>query len=262
MKRIILTLFVLALSNYVHAVVLYDGSQNSTPDTQGWLYIADSSQATQTASGSVTVLDTTSSTDIKAGYFSQDPSLLSGYEHPGMTGITLDRNAGYTLSFAMRLNSENHLNPDRAGFSVIVLSNDLMGIELGFWQNEIWAQSGFPHDQQLFRHAEGTVGFDTTGFLINYDLQVLGGTYTLFADNIQVLTGNVRDYSGFIDPLGTHHPYDIPDFMFFGDNTSSAGANIDLAYIELNTNAVPEPSAIVLFGVGVFGLLKKLKRNK
>ena len=46
------------------------------------------------------------------------------------------------LDTALKLLSETHSTNDRAGLSLIVLSSDLRGIELGFWTNEIWAQSG------------------------------------------------------------------------------------------------------------------------
>ncbi len=48
------------------------------------------------------------------------------------TGGVMDRTTGYTLSFDLQVGSESHVSNDRAGFSVIALSSDLQGIELGF----------------------------------------------------------------------------------------------------------------------------------
>lgn len=263
MKKIVLTVCTLMLlAGTGNAVVLYDGSHNGgteTPDDQGWYYLPDpifGHLASNTASGGVTTLDTTATNAIQAGYFSHDPSLISGYVHPGLAGITLDRIPGYTVEFSAQVTAESHANNDRAGFSLIVLSTDLMGIELGFWQNQIWAQSG-----DTFTHAESTGVVDTT-LMTAYNLAVSGDDYTLFADNIQILTGNLRNYSGWTSPVPGwgSHPYDIPNFLFFGDDTSSAQAQVNIASIEVNSAAVPEPSALVLFFMGILYLRKRIAR--
>ena len=44
---------------------------------------------------------------------------------------TLDRSAGYQLDFELQIHSEIQNNNDRAGFSVIAISDDSMGIAQG-----------------------------------------------------------------------------------------------------------------------------------
>jgi len=52
------------------------------------------------------------------------------------------------LSFTVQVVEEYHADSDkdgdgvgdRAGFSVIALSSDAQGIEVGFWKDQIWAQ--------------------------------------------------------------------------------------------------------------------------
>jgi hypothetical protein len=190
--------------------VLYDGSLNSTPDQQGWLYITNpGSSAVHSANEGGTTLNTTAKTNNQAGYFS--------YSHPLMP--ELNRSTGFTISFRVKVLSESHgNNSDRAGFSVIVITHYLKGLELGFWSNEIWAQA------DLFTHAEGT-NFDTTESLTGYDLAIWGNNYRLSAGGLTILTGPLRDYSSF------GPPYNIPDFLFFGDDTTSASASIKLASI-------------------------------
>jgi hypothetical protein len=111
---------------------------------------------------------------------------------------------------------------------VIVLGEDAKGIELAFWQNEIWAQ----HDDAtggLFTHGEG-IAFATTTGLITYQLSIQNDTYTLTADGQPILTGPVRDYSPFD---GFPDPYETPNFLFLGDDTTSAETRIRLSLVSI-----------------------------
>lgn len=210
--------------------VLYDGALGGTPDTQQFSYLPVG-PAGNTASGGITTLDTTAGDNISAGYFRNFPS-DSGWP-------VLNRATGYAVKFNAQLVSESHVNSNRAGFSVIALSSDKKGIELGFWANEIWAQ----HDDttgSLFTHAE-SVAFDTTAALIPYELTVLSDTYSLSISHTQVLTGPLRDYTAF---AGFPDVYESPNFIFLGDDTTSAQARVRIGYVSVITNAaLPDRSA-------------------
>jgi hypothetical protein len=79
---------------------------------------------------------------------------------------------GYTLTFAIQVEAEGHGNNNRAGFSVIVLSDDKKGIEMAFWEDEIWVQEDDLNDPgDLFTHAEG-VPYSTTTGLTTYNLAI------------------------------------------------------------------------------------------
>jgi hypothetical protein len=176
------------------------------------------------------MLDTTAVPDDQAGYFAKDQP-------------SLDRQAGYAVQFKAQIEEENHASPHRAGFSVIVLSSDMQGIELGFWSDEIWAQEG--GTSALFTHAEG-VNFDTTAALIEYELQITADTYTLSANGAESLSGALRDYTAF---EGILDPYETPNLLFLGDNTSRGQARINIAYVALQTisqsTSTPSPTATV-----------------
>ncbi len=138
--------FSLAFAHPARAqVVLYDGALNTAPSDQGWAYQAFPGPAGETATvsvgGGVTTLTTTGANGIQAGYSRIAP-------------FSLDRATGFTLDFDVKLLSEAHASNDRAGFSVIVLSHDKKGIELGFWDGLVWAQS----DSPFFTHAEEAFG--------------------------------------------------------------------------------------------------------
>lgn len=208
------------------ALLLYDGlsSPFQTPSQQNWLYqataIAPIPTATATSSG--TVLDTTGTSSNYAGYFNQTP-------------VILDRSHGYTVSFRLRVSSESHgTNNNRAGFSVIVISNrgagetQPYGVELGFWLNNIWAQSS------TFTKSE-TATYNTQSLAHTYHLKVRGTQYQLFVDDATtpILKGPLRQYS-YTPPAGYPNPYKTPNLIFWGDNTTSANSKVTLIRVEAN----------------------------
>lgn len=167
-----------------------------------------------------TLLDTTTlSPKTYAGWTS------TGASTPGFP--LLDRLVGFQVDFTLQIEYESHGSNHRSGFSLIVLSEDTKGIELAFWEDEIWAQSD-RSTGGLFHHGEG-VHVPTTG-LTDYRLNVVGDTYTLFANTEAILTGPLRDYSEFD---GFPDPYQTPNFLFLGDNTTSAQARVRLRFLSV-----------------------------
>ncbi len=209
--------------------ILYDASLGTLPAAQGWSFAALFGSPSQSVGGGVLNLDTTSDSAIRAGYLRLDQ--------------VVDSAAGVRLSFSAQLLTEAHASNDRAGFSVILLDNTNRGIELGFWTSpgRIWAQSA-----PAFTQAEGAA-VSTGAAIIDYTLELQGGSYALSADGSPVLSGPMRDYSSF------GLPYSIKNFIFFGDDTMSARASVDLAAISIS--AVPEPgaAAVMLAGLALLG---------
>ncbi len=220
------------------AAVLYNGSDGGTPEDQGWLYTdLSGGLAIHGATGGVTTLNTTALNGIYAGY--------------SQVAI-MDRTTGFTVRFTVQIQSEGHSgSDDRAGFSVIVLSADSKGLELAFWEDEIWPQDdGVP----LFTHGTGAA-YNTTAALTQYDLAIMGSTYQVFAGGSPLFSGTVADYSDF----GT--PYDEINALFFGDDTSSAQAEVDITWIEVLDYAVPEPGAAALLALGAMVLMFRRRRG-
>ena len=208
---------------------LYDSSLGTLPSEQNFSFLALNPQppfltlASQTYSTPVTVLSTTSQLSEYAGY------PVSQTVMP-----TLNRTAGFQLTFDLRVISENHgSNNDRAGFSLILLSEDLYGIEMAFWQDEIWVQEG---NGALFTHAEG-VSYDTTAALTTYKLTVISGTYQLAANDVFLFNGSLRQYTDWIPPFALPDPYEQPNQLFLGDDTSSAGAEVWLGDVTIQDDA-------------------------
>ncbi|WP_420628737.1 Calx-beta domain-containing protein [Candidatus Leptofilum sp.] len=213
--------------------LLYDSSQSNTPSDQNFSYQAlnpqppFTTQATQIYSAPITVLNTASQLNDYAGYTVNQPAMPA-----------LDRDAGYQLRFDMRLISEDHSgNNNRAGFNVILLSEDVYGVEMAFWENEIWVQEGNGAD--LFTQAEGTL-FNTTNTLTNYALTVISNTYLLAANGMPLLSGNLRQYTDWEPPsMILPDPYEQPNQLFLGDDTSSAGAEVWLGDVAIETEIAP-----------------------
>jgi hypothetical protein len=212
---------------------LYDGALDTgTPDTQGFVYQtlpALPYTATHTFADSVTTLTTTDAAGIYAGYFGS-----------ALFVPTLDRQTGFALQFTARVITETHAGSDkdgdgiedRAGFSLVALSEDTLGIELGFWPDRVWAQedgAAEPPAGALFTHAESGA-FDTTAGLTGYELLILGEVYTLLAGDGVIVSGRLRDYTPF---EGTIDPYETPNLIFLGDDTASASAVLQLASVHV-----------------------------
>ncbi len=226
-----------------NVIPLYDGSLNSLPTAQGWLSYqpALGSPVQQIVSGEGLRLNT--------GVNGSPPPLLGavGYtSHDSVPPLSthlfnaawpvLDTGLGVTLSFVLRIYDEDHENTDRAGFSVILLGADHLGIELGFWEDSIWAQSG-----PDFTRDESAV-FNTVTRAVLYGLTILGDAYRLSADGVEILRGPTRDYS---PATPTPDPYGVPNFVFLGDNTGSAAADFFLGDITLTIPEPPVPALLV-----------------
>jgi hypothetical protein len=198
-------------------VVLYDGLTPGAPQDQGWLtYAALPPDVYYTTGSGRTTLDTTSVSGVKAGFsdYNLNP-FTPGFQNPAFPN--LDRGLGFTLTVDLQVLDESHASHDRAGLSLIVLGSDRKGIEIGFWLDRIWAQSGAD-----FLHAEeGPV--DTTAATRRYTITIHGDAYTVAVDGSDILTGPVRDYSSF------GAPYDRPGFVFLGDDTTSASASSEVS---------------------------------
>ncbi len=209
---------------------LYDAS--GLPNSQPWLSFASNgiiSGGTATQSQQAIGVRLQTDLAVSAGYGNYTPfSQFKNVSFP-----SLDRAKGFELSFSLSLENESHSNANRAGFSVSLLGSDSRGVELAFWGNEIWAQQSNPP----FTHGEG-INIDTT-VQRDYRLSIRSDTYVLVSGAGQLLTGSVRDYSGF------GSPYNLPNFLFIGDNTSSGAAGVLLGPVSLESNlsAVPEPSS-------------------
>ncbi len=197
-------------------IVLYDGMLGTLPGAQGFVYppppIPGSS--VQSISNGVTTLDTTLDINNQAGYSTLPPL---------KPGPVLDRAKGYTIRFTSQVITETHTSNNRAGFSVIALSSDLRGIEIGFWTDKIWAQEY--KTGALFVHAEEAT-YNTVAALTIYDLTILGDAYTLSVGNTKLLSGPLRNYSssGLL-------AYNTANFIFLGDDTKEAKATLKLSYV-------------------------------
>jgi hypothetical protein len=201
--------FLLPISISDSAQILFDGSLG-LPSGQGWTYGALG--GTQTLTNNAVLLDTSAANSFQAGYT--------------LTSNRLNRTNGFTLLFTSQMIAEVHANNNRAGFSVIVLADDKRGLELAFWTNRIFVQS----DSPLFTHAEET-NYPTTA-LINYALTFHPTNYLLSANGTTILSGPVRDYTAF---SGFPNPYSSTNFLFFGDDTTSAGGAFILKKVALIT---------------------------
>ena len=210
-----------ALASEGKSRVLYDAASGAIPSTSVMSFTDfPPGVALPTFSDGATIVDTTiSGADTYAGWIAGEVTT------PAFP--ILDSTTGVRVSFTIQVDSEAHTNNDRAGLSVIILDKAAQGIELSFWENEIWVKSD-EATGGLFKHGEG-IAFATNA-LTEYQVIFTGDTYTLTANAQLLLTGPLRDYSAF---TGFPDPYETPNFLFLGDNTTSAQARVRLRFVSV-----------------------------
>jgi len=236
--------FAVGCASVAGAVTLYDASSLDMPHEAPWAWSLEglgASVSGPTGGSHFSNFDSTASLLGQQGWLQLSP-------------MALDNSVGYDITSDVRLNEETHSDADRAGLAVIAIGTDKKGIELSFWTDEVWAQN----DSPLFTKGEGAA-FDTTavgtgvGGLQRYRLHVSGNAYTLFAEGSLLFGGSLRDYSAF---AGIPDPYETPNFLFVGDDTTSANADFDFSYFEVAT--VPEPATMAALGLGVLAMRRRL----
>lgn len=202
--------------------VLYDAALGSLPEDQHWWYLTDplAAAAVQKLEAGATALDTRAKRTEKAGYFTEDPVTGEWLRFPQLPSF--DRQKGFTLSFTAQVVEEKHVRDDRAGFSVLLVCPDLAAIELGFWEDRVWAQAD--DGNPIFQDSRAeSARLDMKSSPVELDLEVQGERYILSAGGEEVLQGALRDYTPYGD-----YPYTTPNFLFLGDNTTSAQADLRL----------------------------------
>jgi len=223
-------------------IVLYDARSGRLPVEEGWWYLTDPLRpsAQESISAQLCVLNSAPERTEKAGYFTEDPVGGELLRHPRLP--LLDTAEGFDLIFRARVHDERHVREDRAGFSVIVIGGNLDGIELGFWDDAIWAQSdaGDPIFQDS--HAE-TARFNCAKQVVEYRLSIQGGEYELYADEESVLHGKLRNYTRY-----GGYPYTTPNFIFLGDNTTSASGWLELSYVAVDVGAPTADGMVAVVG--------------
>jgi hypothetical protein len=214
------------------AVTLYDAALGTKPSAQGWtsLRLPFEPLPTETVTGGAYRLDTTA-----AG--------LSLFGHGLAAAPALDTSAGFSLSFTLELESESHSSNNRAGYTMIVTGADVTkAIEFGFWTGNVWAYAY--DDLQADKFVRGAdVAFDTTAALRTYTLEVQNQQYALASGGTPLLSGPLVDYSSW------GAPYNVANFIYFGDNTSRGSSISLLADVVLTP--VPEPAPAVLLAAGL-----------
>ncbi len=215
---------------------LYDPTLGTTPDAQGATAVITG--ATQTLQSGAVELNSIASTNLKVGYSWIAPR-------------NLDTTTGFNLQFTAQVLAEAFNGTqdrnvdgktDRAGFSLSITSNTpastgFRGLELAFQPGRIWAQDDGAlqtapslqadpsnPDRLLFTQSEG-VSYNTTQ-ATQYDLFVQSGEYILSANGQVIMYGRTRGY-------GVTPPYNVPNTVFFGDNTTAASTKFQLGKVSL-----------------------------
>ena len=162
----------------------------------------------------------------------------------------LSRTLGYTVNARIRIN-EMHpsSNVHRGAIDLFTTSDeDNMGIMVRIRDGGIVINdNNWTTIQSVYFGAGET---DTSEF-VDYSLHIEGSTYTLSADNVEILSGSLYTYT-------------LSNRIQIGDSTYGGAGIADLAYVELIRHGIapiPEPSTIMLILAGIIGLIHKKTKS-
>ena len=233
------------------AISLYNGS--GLPGSQTTLQIgAIKSDGTAvspfTGTGQTIVtgqgvkVDTTANSAEYSGYSNYNPSSFTYFNPAIFQASTLNQATGYSITFTVGLsnvvNSSTTADP-RAAFSVIAVSSDKKGIEIGFRPTAIFSQSasfGIESETSL-------ISIDTS-ISKDYTLTVFNDTYSLSlsSSGTPIINGALKNYvfdPTLSSPSLPFNPYTTSSFLFFGDDTGKASGTFTLGNVTLDTTPVP-----------------------
>jgi hypothetical protein len=234
------------------AVVVYDGAVNTLGPTQsGYLTYAAFPLANYlTLQLGSTRLTTSGNAGISAGW--SNYTLTGAPVNSGFP--VLNPAQGFALEFNLQILAaavSTEKVDDRGGFSVILLGSDKKGVEIAFQSNRLFALKLDASD--LFVGDMTKVATVDTSVGQLYRLAISGSTFTLSSGSSTLLSGDTYDYTPWVQTtLGVADPYDLANYMFLGDDTTSASSTSVISYI-----AVPEPSGIAAAAMIGAGLLRR-----
>ena len=192
---------------------------------------------TQVLGAGVTLNTATNSAEY-SGYSNYNPLSSTYYNTTTFNSSTLDQTTGYTINFTVNLDTVTDntttSNP-RAAFSIIAISGDKKGIEIGFRTDEIFAQSN------NFTSQAQTALFTTTS-PTTYKLTVFADNYSLSSNGTPIINGALQNYvfnPASSDPPLPFNPYTTSSFLFFGDDTGQESGTFTLGSVNLDTTPVP-----------------------
>jgi hypothetical protein len=236
----------LALPTSLAAATLYDAALGTLPSAQGWTFAGNG--ATQSIAGGTYTFDTTAGNAGQAGSVWVLPD------------NTLDTATGFDLGIRLRVVSETHdgtNGANRAGFSVLMVGDDpAYSLELAFWESEVWT---YEYDAG-FKKSAAEAALGTTSGFRDYLLSVRSNAYTVYADGTPLFGGPLQDYrAGITLANPATLIYGTANALFFGDDTTSARAEVQIQSVGLTS--VPLPAALPLIasalGLAGIGLIRR-----
>lgn len=217
------------------------GNTLSTTAEEGYIGFSNYAVTRDGVSGLGNILDGLSPAEVLS-IASNPDAFIASLQLQQVNGAfpSLNANQGFTLEFDLAI-SEEVSATGRAGFSALIVTEDLQGIELGFKENGA-SDYVFAQNAGLTSLGEDSQGVPLDlGATNTYQLVVENSTYQLLVNGSELLTGAMRDYD--FDPTQsdppfpeTFNPYETPSLVFLGDNTDQGYADFVLGDIEVITN--------------------------
>lgn len=226
------------------------GNTLSTTPNEGYVGFSNYAITRGSTSGLGNILNSLTFTDIN-NILSDPQAFVSSLQLAKVNENfpVLDTDLGFTLNFDLSI-SEEASQPNRAGFTLLLIGQNLQGLELGFKADG--SNPDYVFAQNIGFNSQGEDSRGTSLDLSannSYQLSVANNAYQLFANGTLLLSGSLRDYV--FDPLQSDppfpesfNPYETPSLLFMGDNTDQGFADFVLGTVGVTVNAPPTPPTL------------------
>lgn len=221
------------------AVKLYDASLGTLPESQGWTMGTGTPGSSNLddwyVDNGVLHMPLQYGTSETAEGFALPPK-----EHPLIEPMVLSD--GFQISWDLRVT--NHIGTSFGAFVVWMVSDTPgRGIHFGFTDNQVYLYRGNPtYAQKKVSLANYLPGYQTSDW-VDYQLDVLGNDYSLRADGIEILFGQLEQFT---------HPYysAMRNSLCFGNDNAAASGHAEMTHF----TQVPEPATLMLVVLGGLGM--------
>jgi hypothetical protein len=214
-------------------VITYNASLGTLPEAQGFTFIQGG--------------NTSPPPTVSGGLLYQGPTVGSSVQFWQRNDLPLDLTSQFSMEVTLHVDSSgyatnlDHTGNQRSGYYLEAVDAQGRALLLGISSGGIYVNN---NDNDPDNGGTGFISFNTTNGFHNYLVTDVAGVVNLIVDGQLLGTTTIAGPSS-----------STPNTFYFADATYYEGSQTETAFVAYsNTASVPEPSSLILCGVGSIGL--------